>query len=1164
MRYNICAMKRITVIGFLLCVSLMMAHALSWVGNTRLYNTGNGQLPMRGAYIESWQTVSVVTQTFPIEQGQRVFAVVTTNNWSTTTEYEFSFDFNTGNNSQWYVVLGPFAPGTNVQFYIRAQGPGGTFYDNNNWQNFGFYARYGPRYRSAPILQWFQTDYRTMMKRLPEVVMAGYGAIYLPSPVKSGGGGFSVGYNPFDRFDFGDRLQKGTVRTQYGTAQELQELIRLANRLGIEVYCDIVPNHNDNRASSAIDRYPDLIPEDFHIASSTNTGNTEIDFNNVPSFGFTTLNHDIVGLVDIAHENGNNTRTGAFNLPAYANFNQWDKPSFTRHPINPHYYPGGAPYAEDVRQYLKRWGWFMTSVIGFNGYRIDAVRHTPPAFFANAPDQPGSIVSEGNFLPLLYQINPNLYIFGEDYTSSGYELREYAKTGMNLLDFPLKFMASDLFNSNGFGNLGASLSNAPGIDPATGLPYEYGGLGSHVGVGFVQSHDDGPPRSNNLAHAWLLTRPARAKLYYDGNNIDPNNWSHFPKPGRYDALGNGNDKTLQMLDVRRRFARGSLVNRYVASNLYVYERQVNGQGVLLVGMNSRGDLTVQTVTVQTAFAPGTALIDYSGQQPPVVVQSNSRVTITIPSNSAPGNDNNAHGYVFYAPQTPRPVAGHPVFHLTDSGGNSIAFQTRSTPGGTYASGRSYEAATVTSDKITIRVRTDATGVSAALKLNNGQPFAGLPPLQNTPEGLTDGYVNMTRVENGTFTLENVDVSGLSDGLHVFTARVFNDSGNRPLMFGEFHAFIFIQRPERGRLVDGNLNDYGAPLVMQTRAPSSNQNRLDALYVRNDDQYLYVGIAGRVDTSEGLTNGVALFIDTDFGAGTGIQNFNLLDDDSGPATRLLSNGQVNAPAGFGAEFAVGVFRHSALHSSPEADYVGDAVYPPVVGAQAGFYRVSPDRLTWMLSEPARIAWLPRQNPNDPATGLEIALPLRTLVPVLKGRPLGLVAYLLNTGETGSTFAASDPRRGTRGGRPPVSSWVSNQFLPPQPNVTNNPGFTPVNMQTAATYTLQEAQAVGSPYRIFTDRMRYDGARQAYVLSGYVVNSSGSTLQAPLFMRMKLLPGMELLNRTGDSLFVSNGAYLLLTTEPLLPLGRVPFRLEIRASSPRGLPPVMELRMGEGAL
>jgi glycosidase len=1145
----------------------LQAHALGWVGNTRLFLTGVGQLPSRDALIENGQTVSVTTQTWPIEAGQRVVAVITTDHWQTTQEYDFSFDFNVGNNTQWFVVLGPYPKGTDLQFYIRAQRGTEVVYDNNGGQSFGFFTRYAPNYRTSPILQWFQTDYKSIMLRLPEVAMAGYGAIYLPGPTKSGGGGLSTGYNPFDRFDLGDRLQKGTVRTQYGTTQELMELIRLAHRFGIEVYCDMIPNHNDNRSSTAIDRYPDMIPEDFHIRSSADTGNTEIDFNNAPPFGFTTLNHDIVGLVDIAHENGNNTRTGAFNLPSYASFNVWDKPSFIRHPLNPHYYSDGAPYTEDVRQYLKRWGWFMTSVIGFDGYRIDAVRHTTPAFFARVSGQPGSTVSQGDFLPYLYSLSPQLYVFGEDYTSNSWELREYAKTGMNLLDFPMKFMTANLFNANGFGNLGASLSNGYGLDSSTGLPYELGGLAAHVGVGFVQSHDDGPPRSNNLAYAWLLTRPGRPKVYYDGNNIQPDNWSHFPKPGRYDSLGAGGNATLHMLDVRSRFARGNLVNRWVSNDLYIYERQVDGKGLLLVGLNDRGDLTSLSATVQTAFSPGTALIDYSGQRPPVTVATNGTVSIIVPPNSAPGNNNNAHGYVFYAPATPQPLQNERVIQIRDLQGNPLSFQTYNLPGGTYATRRTFEAATVTEDTIHFQAQTDSTGFSAAIKLDNGLPIAGREPLQNTPEGLTDGYVLMDKIENGHFVLNGASLTQLPEGLHIVRVRVFMDTPGRPGLFSEFTAFFYLNRPDTGLNIDGSLTEYGTPLSSQTRPPSSNNNRLDALYVRNDYQYLYIGLAGRVDTAENLTNGIAMFIDVDYGAGTGVRNLNLLDDDSGPATRLLSNAQVTAPTGFGAELGIGLFRHSPLHSSPEASFTGDAIEPPFVGAQTGLYRITPGRLNRLTGEPARIAWLPRLNVNDPASGAEIAIPLNRLyAPGEKaGRPIGLIAYLLNTGETGNTLPASDPRRGIWGGRTPATSWVSNQFLPPQPNIITNPNFTPVTLQTVATYSLQPASVVSSPYRIVTTRpLRYDRRINAYVMEGYVISLGTTVLPGPLFLWMRLPAGTELLNRTGISLLEQNAAYLQLTSAPLLPLSLVPFQLQFRAPNGRNLPPKMELRTGDGAL
>ncbi|MDW8052766.1 MAG: alpha-amylase family glycosyl hydrolase [Armatimonadota bacterium] len=1159
-------MRRIALTALLTLWAVAQAQ-LNWVGNTRLFATNSHQLPSRLGMLDPGQLLTVTTQTHPIALGQSVQLVLTTDDWLTTREYDFSFDFNIGNNTQWYVVLPPFPPGTYVQFYIRARHANGTVVvDNNGGANYSVWVRYAPRYRETPILQWFQTDYRTIMQRLPEVVQAGYGAIYLPSPVKAGGGGFSTGYNPFDLFDLGDRFQKGTVRTQYGTTQELIELVRLAQRLGLEVYCDLVTNHADNRASTAIDRYPGVIPEDFHIRSTADPTNNEVDFNNAPPFGFGTLNYDVVGLADYAHEDGNNTRIGAFNLPAYAQFNAFDKPSFIRHPRNPHYYPNGQPYAEDVRQYLKRWGWFLTSVIGFDGYRIDAARHTPPGFFGRTPQQPGGTVSEGDLLPYLYTLKPSLYVFGEVYSGNHYELREYAKTGMNLLDFPLFFMAKSLFNANGFGDIGAALSNSIGADPGTGLPYELGGLARHLGVGFVQSHDEGPPRSNNLAYAWLLTRPGRPMVYYDGNNIEPNNWSHFPRPGRYNALGNGDDSLLRLLDVRKRFARGDLVNRWVSNDLYIYERQVNGHSLLLVGLNDRGDLTPLTATVQTNFPPGTVLVDYSGQRPPVVVGSDGRVTITVPPNSAPGNDNNAYGYVLYAPRTPQPIPSiRPVRLFDAQSGAEYVFQTIPTPGGRFASGRSFEAATVTNDRLTVRVRTDATGVSALLKLNNGVPIGDLQPLQNTPEGLADGFIPMTRLANGEFELRNLDLRNLPQGLHVLQVRVFADTGNRPGLFTDFYAFFYLRRPETRFVVDGDLSDLGAPLATQTRTPASVNNRLDALYVRNDHKYLYIGVAGRVDPAENLTNGVALYIDVDYGQGTGLHQLSQIGDDSGPATRLLSSRRLTPPVGFGAEFAVGVFRHKGLHSAPEANFVGDAVVPPLVGAEAGVYRINPNRLDWLQGVPARIVWRPRNAPTDPPTGLEIAIPLSVLFEGRKAtHPIGLFAALLTTGETGAILSAYDSRRATLGARPPYNSYLTNQLLPPQPHIVNDPGYSSISLQTVATYTLQAMPLLSAGYRLHLDPMRYDPRANAYRLRGRLVNISGQSIEAPIALVATLPTGVEWLNRTGESILRQGVAYQILTENDLPPAGVLHFELLLRSSRPLSRPPKLEVRAGVGAL
>ena len=69
-------------------------------------------------------------------------------------------------------------------------------------------------------------------------------SLWLPPPCKGASGGFSVGYDPFDRFDLGDKNQAGSIPTRYGTKADLLRLVEVAHRFGLRVYFDNVMAHN--------------------------------------------------------------------------------------------------------------------------------------------------------------------------------------------------------------------------------------------------------------------------------------------------------------------------------------------------------------------------------------------------------------------------------------------------------------------------------------------------------------------------------------------------------------------------------------------------------------------------------------------------------------------------------------------------------------------------------------------------------------------------------------------------------------------------------------------------------------------------------------------------------------------------------------------------------
>ena len=92
------------------------------------------------------------------------------------------------------------------------------------------------------MLQLFNQSWVEVTEKIPEIAEAGYTSLWLPPPTK-GMGSLSVGYDLFDPFDLGDKNQRGTIRTRYGTKDELLEMVRIAHRFGLRVYFDNIMNH---------------------------------------------------------------------------------------------------------------------------------------------------------------------------------------------------------------------------------------------------------------------------------------------------------------------------------------------------------------------------------------------------------------------------------------------------------------------------------------------------------------------------------------------------------------------------------------------------------------------------------------------------------------------------------------------------------------------------------------------------------------------------------------------------------------------------------------------------------------------------------------------------------------------------------------------------------
>jgi len=79
--------------------------------------------------------------------------------------------------------------------------------------------------------------------KIPELKQAGFTALWLP-PASKAASNTSMGYDPYDYYDFGDIDQKGSAKTWFGSGEELKSLINVAHNANVQVYADLVIHQN--------------------------------------------------------------------------------------------------------------------------------------------------------------------------------------------------------------------------------------------------------------------------------------------------------------------------------------------------------------------------------------------------------------------------------------------------------------------------------------------------------------------------------------------------------------------------------------------------------------------------------------------------------------------------------------------------------------------------------------------------------------------------------------------------------------------------------------------------------------------------------------------------------------------------------------------------------
>jgi alpha-amylase len=286
--------------------------------------------------------------------------------------------------------------------------------------------------------------------KITDLEKAGFTALWLPPASKGGNiGGMSMGYDVYDYYDLGKHDQKGSVKTWFGSEDELKALINSCHGKGLKVYADLILNHNNGADSTELNP---ITNRDWWTKFTPKSGKFTRDwtcFNPSPYTEGTPVTFG--DMPDLCH-------------------------------INPRVSTGVLNHAK-----------WLIEEIGFDGFRYDFVKGFG-AWIVRA-------IHDRNYLRNNQKVN--IFGVGECWAGDGFidnwldSVNRWAENRVGAFDFPLRYRLKDLCDSFGF-----SLRRlADGGVLMKERPFE--------AVTFVDNHDfsgnECVVNDKMLAYAFILT-----------------------------------------------------------------------------------------------------------------------------------------------------------------------------------------------------------------------------------------------------------------------------------------------------------------------------------------------------------------------------------------------------------------------------------------------------------------------------------------------------------------------------------------------------------------------------------------------------------------------------------------------------------------------------------
>ncbi len=537
------------------------------------------------------------------------------------------------------------------------------------------------------VLQAFWWDYHNnaymhkwcnyLTELAPRLKEMGVDAVWIPPSSKNESPSY-VGYAPFDHYDLGDKYQKGNTTTRLGTKDELLRMIAVLHANGIEVIQDVVLNHTSSAGSSNGSGGQD--PNSYSVTTNGGYKNfryvsylkkasaeTQANYwnrdgrwpknfwNFYPNANNNCTTGDICSAyfgADIAYES-NSTGTSS-NVIGY----------------NP------TQSANHMRNGGRDWLMWLKKQTAVDGFRWDAVKHFPTYV------QEDYSSNLKNMLPTWAKGGQDMFNVGE-WVGSKAEIDAY----VNTIAQPTgdKMMGTFDFNLRGFDPSGGlygmvygmgnfNMASLPGAQQNERVTY-YSGTNTfvHRTVPFVNNHDTFRPNLNasgnyvgwntsqelsahiepneprmSTAYAVIMSMDGNPQIFFEDLfdiGYTGNRWTHDPKsnsslPVRTDLVN------LIWCHQNLDFKSGAYQVPFSNADYLIISRA----GKAIIGITDSWD-TWQNQWVNTSFAPGTVLKDYSGANgsATVTVDGNGFAPINTPPVNPALNIAGRHGYSVWAP-----------------------------------------------------------------------------------------------------------------------------------------------------------------------------------------------------------------------------------------------------------------------------------------------------------------------------------------------------------------------------------------------------------------------------------------------------------------------------------------------------------------------------------